>query len=86
MSSMPVLTYGALHKKTNALQNLVERFNKLANCILQESNIQKKVINQLKVLYESLSKVYAGSKSSASVVIMDVEFLIPVRIMWTAHL
>ena len=86
MSSMPVLTYGALHKKTNALQNLVERFNKLANCILQESNIQKKVINQLKVLYESLSKVYAGSKSSASVVIMDVEFLIPDRIMWTAHL
>ena len=53
---MPILTYGALLSKSKALQDQVNRLTRLADCLLQESGIQKKVIVQLKQLYESCSK------------------------------
>ena len=83
---MAILSYGALLSKNKTLQNQVDKLTRFADCLLQESSIQKKLIMQLKQLYESCSNSnLLLDYSCAIVVISSVGFLIRDILMLTVR-
>ena len=52
---MLILTYSALMTKNKLLLSQVDKLKKMANLLLQESSVQRRIIAQLKQLYRSCS-------------------------------